>query len=98
MHDVWRLRGDPTRLAGAAAALRDLAAEFDALAGALRRGQAGLGQVLERLEVPAVWERGRVTFFPHDQHDVAAVEAAMHCATAIHAAVADELSHGERVA
>ncbi len=92
VHDVWHLRGDPARLASAAEALRDLAEELDAAAGLLRRGQAGLGQVLERLDVPAVYERGRVTFFPHDEEDVAAVETAVRCACAIHAAVARELS------
>jgi hypothetical protein len=87
VHDVWRLRGDPARLSGAAAALRHLAAELDAAAGLLRRGQEGLGQVLERLDVPAVYAHGSVTFYPHDEHDVAAVRAAVRCAAAIHAAL-----------
>lgn len=92
VRDVWQLCGDPARLASAAETLRGLAADLDAAAGLLRRGQAGLGQVLERLEVPAVYECGNVTFFPHDAGDVAAVESAIRCATAIHAAVARELS------
>jgi hypothetical protein len=92
VRDVWQLCGDPARLASAAEALRGLAADLDAVAGLLQRGQVGLGRVLERLDVPAIYERGTVTFFPHDTDDVAAVESAIRCATAIHAAVARELS------
>jgi hypothetical protein len=89
--DVWTLRGDPARLDDAAAALRSLAAEFDAAARLLRRGQAGLGQMLDRLDVPVMWRPGAVTFFPHDDADVAAIGAAMRAAEAIRAAVEHEL-------
>jgi len=89
--DVWTLRGDPARLDGAAAALRSLAAELDAAARMLRRGQAGLGQMLDRLDVPAVWQPGTVTFFPHDDADVAAIAAAVRAAETIRAAVEHDL-------
>jgi hypothetical protein len=86
---------DPARLAGTATALRALAARLDDAAGLLRRGQAALGEMLERLDVPSVAGHGgpgTLTFYPYDATDVARVLAALQAAAQIRGAVLQELS------
>jgi hypothetical protein len=89
--DVFWLRADPSRLAGAAAALRSLAEDLDAAAGALRDGKAGLGSLLDGLDVPTVCGSGTLTFFPHDATDVAGIGAALRAAADMRHAVARDL-------
>ncbi|MGI5236920.1 hypothetical protein [Dactylosporangium sp. CA-139066] len=48
--------------------------------------QRALAAILERIEVPTVLrDDGRLTFFPHDPADVAAIRAAQSAARAVHA-------------
>jgi hypothetical protein len=89
--DVFELRADPSRLAGAAAALRTLADSLEASAGAVREGKAGLGMLLDRLDVPCVCDPGTLTFFPHDEADVAGIGAAVRAAVHIRQALARDL-------
>ncbi|GAA4250768.1 hypothetical protein [Dactylosporangium darangshiense] len=68
--DLWRVPAALARRAGRAAS--------DA--------QRALTAILERTEVPVVLrDDGRLTFFPHDPADVAAVRAAQYAARAVHA-------------
>ena len=93
--DVWRVRGDWRGLRAAAKRLRSGAAGPDSsavvaalvdAAAALRHGQELLSAVLERVEVPMTWHPGgRLTFFPHDAADLAAIRAAQATARDIHA-------------
>jgi len=83
---------DPARLTGTATALRALAARLDAAAGLLRRGQDGLGQVLDRLDVPSMSGPGTLTFYPFDASDVTRVLAALDAAAQIRAAVLARLA------
>jgi hypothetical protein len=85
--DVWHLSDDPTDLDHAAATLRARAAELEAASALVRRGQHALGQLLDWIEVPMTWHPGRLTFFPRDGHDLAAITAAQEAAAEIHAAV-----------
>lgn len=85
--DVWHLTDDPTALERAAESLRARAAELEALSALVRRGQYALGQLLDWIEVPMTWHPGRLTFFPRDGHDLAAIAAAQEAAVEIHAAV-----------
>jgi hypothetical protein len=85
--DLFDLPGDPARLTGAATALRSLAARMEDAAGLLQRGQAGLGQMLDRLDVPSMSGPGTLTFFPHDARDVVKVTAALRAAGQIRTAV-----------
>jgi len=62
-------------------------ARLDDAAGLLRRGQEGLGQLLDRLDVPSVSGPGTLTFYPYDAGDVIRVQAALDAATQIRAAV-----------
>src|SRR4051794_36787958 len=64
--DLFDLPGDPAQLTGAAVVLRALASRLDDAAGLLRRGQAGLGLVLDRLDVPSLSGPGTLTFYPYD--------------------------------
>lgn len=85
--DVWQLPDDPARLEVAAARMRRRAAELEATGALLRHGQRSLNQLLERIEVPMAWEPGRLTFYPTDPRDLAAIEAARRAAAEIHAAL-----------
>jgi len=85
--DVWHLSDDPTDLDHAAVALRARAAELEAAGALVRRGQQALGQLLDWIEVPMTWHPGRLTFFPRDGHDLAAIAAAQEAAAEIHATV-----------
>ncbi|GAA2326912.1 hypothetical protein GCM10010170_002180 [Dactylosporangium salmoneum] len=68
--DLWRVPAAVVRRAGRAA--------LDA--------QRALSAILERLEVPVLLrDDGRLTFFPHDPADVAAIRAAQTAARTIHA-------------
>lgn len=68
--DAWRVPAAVFRRAGRVA--------LDA--------QRALTAILERLEVPVLLrEDGRLTFFPHDPSDVAAVRAAQAAARTVHA-------------
>ncbi|MEV6927716.1 hypothetical protein AB0M46_24885 [Dactylosporangium sp. NPDC051485] len=68
--DLWRVPAAVARRAGRAA--------LDA--------QRALSAILERLEVPVLLcDDGRLTFFPHDPADVAAIRAAQTAARTIHA-------------
>jgi hypothetical protein len=89
--DVFHLRSDPFRLAGAAAALRSLAADLDATARALRDGNAGLGALLDDLDVPTLCGPGTLTFFPHDDTDLDGIHAALRAAGDLRQAVAEDL-------
>jgi len=91
VEDVWQLRIDSARLADAAEALRRLATEFDAAAGLLQHGQAALGRLLDRLDVPSLCGVDTITFFPHDDADVSAIQTAIRAAREVRAAVAGEL-------
>ncbi len=90
--DLFDLRCNPARLTGAAATLRALAARLDDAAGLLSRGQAGLGEMLDRLDVPSLSGPGTLTFYPHDAGDVARVLAALQAAAQIRAAVLAQLA------
>jgi hypothetical protein len=85
--DLFDLPGDPAQLTGAAVVLRALASRLDDAAGLLRRGQAGLGLVLDRLDVPSLSGPGTLTFYPYDAGDVVRVQAALDAAAQIRAAV-----------
>ena len=79
--DVWRVP----------AAIRALSREQRpaALGRAREAAQSALTAILERVEVPMVWhDDGRLTFFPHDAADVAAVRAAEAAARTVHAHLA----------
>jgi hypothetical protein len=89
--DVFELRADPARLAGAAAALRALAASLEAGAGALGHGRAGLDRLLDRVEVPSLYGAGTLTFFPHDEADFAGIDNALRAAVRLRHALAREL-------
>jgi hypothetical protein len=68
--DLWRVPAAVARRAGRAA--------LDA--------QRALTAILERVEVPVVLrDDGRLTFFPHDPADVAAIRAAQAAARTVHA-------------
>jgi hypothetical protein len=67
--------------------LRPFAARLDDAVGLLRRGQAGLGQILDRLDVPSLSGPGTLTFYPYNAGDVARVAAALEAAAHIRAAV-----------
>ena len=68
--DVWHVPAPVARRAGRAAP--------DA--------QRALSAILERIEVPVVLrDDGRLTFFPHDRADVAAIRTAQCAARAVHA-------------
>ena len=67
--------------------LRPFAARLDDAAGLLRRGQAGLGQILDRIDVPSLSGPGTLTFYPYNAGDVARVAAALAAAAHIRAAV-----------
>jgi hypothetical protein len=68
--DLWRVPAPVVRRAGRVA--------LDA--------QWTLAAILERVEVPVVLrEDGRLTFFPHDSSDMAAIRAAQTAARAVHA-------------
>jgi hypothetical protein len=67
--------------------LRPFAVRLDDALGLLRRGQAGLGQILDRLDVPSVSGPGTLTFYPYNAGDVARVAAALEAAAHIRAAV-----------
>jgi hypothetical protein len=68
--DTWRVPAGVARRAGRAA----------------REAQQALSAILERVEVPVLLrDDGRLTFFPHDPADVAAVRAAQTAARAVHA-------------
>jgi hypothetical protein len=60
---------------------------LDDAAGLVRRGRAGLDQVLDRLDVPSLSGPGTLTFFPYDAGDVVRVTAALRAAAQIRAAV-----------
>ncbi|WP_433209506.1 hypothetical protein ACQP00_45285 [Dactylosporangium sp. CS-047395] len=76
VEDLWRVPAQVVRRASRAA--------LDA--------QWTLSAILERVEVPVVLrEDGRLTFFPHDPDDVAAIEAAQGAARAVHAHLAGVL-------
>jgi hypothetical protein len=79
--------GEPARLTGAATALRALAARLDDAAARLSHGQAALGEMLERLDVPSMSGPGTLTFYPFDAGDVLKVTAALRAAAQIRAAV-----------
>jgi hypothetical protein len=83
---------DPARLTATATALRALAARLDDVAGVLSRGQAGLGEMLERLDVPSLSGPGTLTFYPFDAADVAKVATALQAAAQIRAAVLAKLA------
>lgn len=83
---------DPAQLTEAATALRALAFRLDDAAGLLSRGQAGLGLVLDRLDVPSLSGPGTLTFYPYDAGDVTRVLAALDAATQIRAAVLARLA------
>ncbi|GGM41835.1 hypothetical protein ACFFX1_12425 [Dactylosporangium sucinum] len=78
--DVWRVPA----VAGGTGEVR----------AALRSAQATLTAILERVEVPVVWrDDGRLTFFPHDAAELAAVRAAVDAARAVHAHLVGVLRH-----
>jgi hypothetical protein len=74
VEDLWTLRSDSGSAGGRT--------------GVVGRAQTALGQVLDRLDVPTSWHHGRLTFFPHDEGDVAAINTAMRAAIVIRAEVA----------
>ncbi|WP_432977941.1 hypothetical protein [Dactylosporangium sp. CA-233914] len=54
--------------------------------------QRTLAAILERIEVPVLLrDDGRLTFFPHDPADLAAIRAAQAAARAVHAHLAGVL-------
>ncbi|MET7392733.1 hypothetical protein ABZS66_04465 [Dactylosporangium sp. NPDC005572] len=73
VEDVWRVPAAPV---GEAREVR----------AALRSAQTALTAILERVEVHVVLrDDGRLTFFPHDADELAAVSAAVDAARAVHA-------------
>ena len=90
--DLFDLPGDPARLTGTATALRLLAARIEDAAGLLQRGQTGLGQMFDRLDVPSMSGPGTLTFYPYDARDVAKVTAALQAAGQIRTAVEQSVS------
>jgi hypothetical protein len=89
--DVFELRADPSRLAGAAAALHALAESLEATARAVHAGKAGLGTLLDDVDVPSMCDPGTLTFFPHDEADAAGIGAAVRAAVHLRHALARDL-------
>ncbi|WP_238006064.1 hypothetical protein KZZ52_52040 [Dactylosporangium sp. AC04546] len=72
VEDIWRVPA--------------VAAEGREVRAALRSAQRALTAILERVEVPVVLrDDGRLSFFPHDAAELAAVRAAVDAARAVHA-------------
>ncbi len=90
--DVWRVRGDWRAMREAALRLREeRRTTSDALrrsSAALRHGQELLGAILDRVDVPmTVHDDGRLTFYPADAEDLAALRRAELAAREIQAAL-----------
>ena len=90
--DVWRVRGDWRAMRAAARQLRDerrqTAEALQRAALALRHGQELLGAILDRVDVPmTMHDDGRLTFYPADDADVAALRRAKLAAREIQAAL-----------
>jgi hypothetical protein len=94
VEDVWRVHGDWRAMREVALRLREQdgrRAAADALrrsSAALRHGQELLGAILDRVDVPmTLHDDGRLTFYPADAEDLAALRRAELAAREIQAAL-----------